>query len=1694
MPSQSKRSSGASSAFSKHLFGKRRHRPTDVSRKMMRRHLQCETLEERLALSADTSASLLTEAYLQELGYTVKSYSSDNAEGAAIIAANELASAMGTTAEELAYILKSLPNDPYLGQQWYLINSGQQVGQENFQDIYAEPGEDINVAGAWNLGYTGDGVIVAVIDSGVQLLHPDLAANISDTLGLDTIGNDDDANPSPDDYHGTSVAGIIAAVGDNGIGTTGIAYDATIAPIRLAGTEQSIIEAFRYAIDEIDITNNSWGPPDIRQIAGPTYFELAAIRDSIYFGRDGLGVIHVWAAGNGGDVGDTSNYDGYVSSRYTIGVTGVDHDGFANNVDGTTTEYPETGSGVLVAAPTGSVWYNIGEDTGLGSGILTTDITGENGANGSNNEPDPYGLVDFDLDLFEDIDYTSRFNGTSASAPVVSGVIALMLEANPNLSWRDVQEILVRCARQNAETGMAADGFDKAQGIAHPNTWIMNQIQLFRDPDAYSSTLNPVYQTLAPTLDPTLSATAGTGVLRLGYAATPALMTNGAGYTVSQGMGTEGNWLGYAHGVVDATLAVQLAEQWTDKNQDLAPELTFTTSIFGIGDNLIPAAEVSNDDSGNQLVPGGLGGESGFIGYWDEYFLDPIEEDPFEDPGSFQNERSDGPLVFTVPDDQTMSIETVEVNLTLTGGASTLDHLRIVLVSPDGTHSELNHFYSADQGERSVQNVSQGSGNVFPIIEGIPGSIVEEDQFTVTFTTNRSWGERSDNSLLIDASTGLPYDAAGLGSFTSLMTDDGLLEQGWQLYFENWGNADATLVSAEVIWHGEPIGEDTYRVSGFVGIDDNQDDAFNYSRTVTEVLDLDGDPNTLRLGEINNYVVGEDTDIYDGQPESFASNITVTARRASDGVVVAQFVTGADGNYYFDLLPDDYIISIEDPLGRVAADDSQTPAGWLQNYQSEWTITEEWFNVWQRDSTLTDADGDGLVDVNLNANERVPVDGSGNPILWTASLTGQEVTYDVMNINFLLDPGPAAANQVNFSGIVFADFDGDGVLDGNDVLLESVRVYADMNQNGEFDAGEVLVQTDASGQYSLTVDDVYYSQVMNVGVIAPVDWAFGLPETGLNNVFVSPGDVIADVDFSLTPPSSSTGDGSSSVGNLLGVVFSDNNQDGYRQATEVGLGNITVYIDANDNGVLDAGDTQTTTNSGGAFAFSDVPAGQVVVRVDADAQFDQTLPFYNAGRVVTLSGAGTISGLLFGLYDTAEEDYGDLPAMYGETAANAARHTRGSYFLGASIDGEFAPLTSANADGDDTTGIDDEDGVVFSTLTAGLSGSYVVTASRSGGYLQAWFDWNGDGDFDDTVDGISERVAQNVLLQPGQNLLNLEVPTSASGTVFARFRYGGYGLNSAFGFSSFGEVEDYAISIVTPPGPVVFANGPDFNNDESVDIFDLMAWQRGYGTTSGATAADGDADGDGDVDKYDKSQWKVEFGTGQVFTPPPVLSGNFDGDSDVDIADLMALQRGYGTTGDATLADGDGNGDGNVTAEDFDAWQSLFGIGQNDGNIGYNSQGSNGGSSSDTTTSTERYYQVLLVSDVTMKFQDSLPLAAATTTETAAADAVTVDPAATTDQGGHRFAAGQAFANRFANRFARIERNERTAEEACSGVVDTSYFHPVSSDDLGWGGRDTAVERMFGHRHRSGDRLHSLLGDEDFSDYDLEEAFAQLEI
>jgi subtilisin-like proprotein convertase family protein len=322
---------------------------------------------------------------------------------------------------------KSVPNDPLFGLQWHWLNTGQTGGR---------PGVDINLTNVWRY-YRGEGIRVGVVDDGLDYRHPDLAANCDVEWGWDYRDDDDDPAPEGEpgsglqgqpkaDAHGTAVAGLIAAAGNNGLGVTGGAYQARLVGIRLIGadtTDDQEAAALLHGGNVIHVSNNSWGNEDDGQSkggAGPLVQK--ALEQGTKVGRNGLGTVYVWAAGNGGQLQDNANYDSYANSIYAITVGGILD-------DGRRAPYSEPGACLAVVAPAGDA-------SSRDHRITSTDLPGEFGFNHS-------GFWD---DL-PDRDYTRAYGGTSAAVPMVSAVAALMLQTNPGLGWRDVQEVLLRSAR-----------------------------------------------------------------------------------------------------------------------------------------------------------------------------------------------------------------------------------------------------------------------------------------------------------------------------------------------------------------------------------------------------------------------------------------------------------------------------------------------------------------------------------------------------------------------------------------------------------------------------------------------------------------------------------------------------------------------------------------------------------------------------------------------------------------------------------------------------------------------------------------------------------------------------------------------------------------------------------------------------------------------------------------------------------------------------------------------------------------------------------------------------------------------------------------------------------------------------------------------------------------------------------------------
>ena len=297
------------------------------------------------------------------------------------------------------------PDDSLFGSQWHLLNTGQGGGA---------PGIDANIRGAWQL-WTGRGITIAIVDDGLQISHADLVANMATnrpTLHRDwNDSTTDDPTPGASNPHGTSCAGVAAARGGNNLGVTGVAPLASLAGLRLIAapsSDRQEAEAMSWRLQEIDISSNSWGPTDNGPIAGPGPLTAAAFETSVATGRGGKGRAFFFAAGNGYWT-DNSNYDGYANSIYVTAVSAIGNGGAASY-------YSEPGGNIAICAPS----------NGGTLGITTTDLSGPSG--------------------YASGDYTSTFGGTSSACPLVAGVAALVLEANPALTWRDLKEILIRSA------------------------------------------------------------------------------------------------------------------------------------------------------------------------------------------------------------------------------------------------------------------------------------------------------------------------------------------------------------------------------------------------------------------------------------------------------------------------------------------------------------------------------------------------------------------------------------------------------------------------------------------------------------------------------------------------------------------------------------------------------------------------------------------------------------------------------------------------------------------------------------------------------------------------------------------------------------------------------------------------------------------------------------------------------------------------------------------------------------------------------------------------------------------------------------------------------------------------------------------------------------------------------------------------
>jgi subtilisin-like proprotein convertase family protein len=313
-------------------------------------------------------------------------------------------------------------DDPLFPSQWYLLNTGQRGGTSRL---------DINVMSAWDR-YSGKGVIVAVNDDGMDLTHPSLVANLLTDLTYDTArGTTGKGFEGTDNSHGTVVGSIVGMAGNDGVGGVGVAYGAKIVAGVAVGENLSAANLFLANLAAgASVSVNSWG-------ADPAFSENfssggeksdqdwgAALVRAATEARGGLGMVIEVSGGNErANLADTA-MGNFTGSKLIIAVGAVTENGVH-------TDYSTPGASLLVTAPGGVTAGD--QSLNSGFGIASADIQGAKGYNTLSGK---------------DGDYSYQNQGTSYSGPMVGGAAALMLEANPNIGFRDVSTILAMTAKK----------------------------------------------------------------------------------------------------------------------------------------------------------------------------------------------------------------------------------------------------------------------------------------------------------------------------------------------------------------------------------------------------------------------------------------------------------------------------------------------------------------------------------------------------------------------------------------------------------------------------------------------------------------------------------------------------------------------------------------------------------------------------------------------------------------------------------------------------------------------------------------------------------------------------------------------------------------------------------------------------------------------------------------------------------------------------------------------------------------------------------------------------------------------------------------------------------------------------------------------------------------------------------------------
>ncbi|MEA2027494.1 MAG: S8 family serine peptidase, partial [Campylobacterota bacterium] len=313
--------------------------------------------------------------------------------------------------------------DLFFDKQWYIRSHGSITNSSGVASI---SGYDLGLLPIYQkyMGYNyGNNIIIQIVDTAVYARHEDLAMNIDISRSYDGLTAGRMPIPSINNSHGTKVAGVIGARAFNGVGVRGVIPFAKLAVSNWLETSSlNILDKIWYSgqgSNEIAVSNNSWGFDFSSNTLPEEYMQQATTL------RNGKGRVFVFPSGNTRNVNGNANLDYLLNNRFAITVASINY----NNVH---SSFSTKGSNVLVSA------YS-GEDISTTPTIATTTIPKE--SHNSGTRPTTWSHDN-------KRNYTYDFDGTSTAAPMVSGAIGLVLEACPNLTWRDIRYILAKTSKR----------------------------------------------------------------------------------------------------------------------------------------------------------------------------------------------------------------------------------------------------------------------------------------------------------------------------------------------------------------------------------------------------------------------------------------------------------------------------------------------------------------------------------------------------------------------------------------------------------------------------------------------------------------------------------------------------------------------------------------------------------------------------------------------------------------------------------------------------------------------------------------------------------------------------------------------------------------------------------------------------------------------------------------------------------------------------------------------------------------------------------------------------------------------------------------------------------------------------------------------------------------------------------------------